>query len=84
MRRRAIREKGIRRSDRKKALKKKKCLNRAEKRTRNRKKRNINRLIITLESLGPEKMNEKAKAMKSDVTDDAAVGRKKKGKRAQD
>jgi hypothetical protein len=49
-------------------LKKKKSLNRTEKRTRNRKKRNMNRLIIMMESFGPAKMNEKERAMKSDVT----------------
>jgi hypothetical protein len=67
-RRRAIRKKRIRRTDRKEALEKKKGPNGAKRRRGNRKKRNMNRLIIALESLRPADMNKKARAPKSDVT----------------
>jgi hypothetical protein len=49
-------------------LEKKKGPDRAKRRRRNRKKRNMNRLIITLESFCPAQMNKKARAPKSDVT----------------
>jgi hypothetical protein len=51
--RRTIREERIRRADRKGALKKSKSLKRAERRARNRKKRNVSSLIIALKGLGP-------------------------------
>jgi hypothetical protein len=61
-RRRAIGKEGIRRADRKQALEKKKGLNRTKRRRWNRKKRNMDRLIIALESFRPVEMNKKARA----------------------
>jgi hypothetical protein len=48
-------------------LEKKKGPYRAKRRRRNREKRNMNRLIIALESFRPAEMNKKARAPKSDV-----------------
>jgi hypothetical protein len=67
--------------DRKQTLKKKKGLNRIKRRGADRKNMNMNKLIVALESFRPAEMNEKARAMKSEVTPKKMTERVKRRRR---